>query len=290
MRYSLLAPGKRLRPLLVILAAEACGGSDARRPARRLCRRDGPHLFADPRRPAGDGRRRPAPRPADLPQEVRRGPGDPGRRRPADAGLRGAGRGLSAGDGGGLLPRAGPRGRGAPAWSAGRSTTWPGRRAAARHRSRSSSTSTPARPGRCSGPRLRLGVLAAQGERPAAPIRGRWSAWTPMAGAFGLAFQITDDLLDVEGSAEQTGKRVRKDAARGKLTYPGFLGVGREPAPCRATGPRGRDAPAPLGPAGDRLAALARSRSWSEIGSSRFAVAHQSALMAACRCADRRSH
>src|SRR6185369_9250752 len=27
MRYSLLAPGKRLRPLLVILAAEACGGS-----------------------------------------------------------------------------------------------------------------------------------------------------------------------------------------------------------------------------------------------------------------------
>src|SRR5712691_7113233 len=29
MRYSLLAPGKRLRPLLVILAAEACGGRDA---------------------------------------------------------------------------------------------------------------------------------------------------------------------------------------------------------------------------------------------------------------------
>src|SRR5580765_2910964 len=28
MRYSLLAPGKRLRPLLVILASEACGGSD----------------------------------------------------------------------------------------------------------------------------------------------------------------------------------------------------------------------------------------------------------------------
>ena len=29
MRYSLLAPGKRLRPLLVVMATEACGGRDA---------------------------------------------------------------------------------------------------------------------------------------------------------------------------------------------------------------------------------------------------------------------
>ena len=43
--------------------------------------------------------------------------------------------------------------------------------------------------------------------------------------ALGLAFQITDDLLDVEGQAGRTGKRVGKDAGRGKLTYPGLLGV-----------------------------------------------------------------
>ncbi len=53
-----------------------------------VCARDGPHLFADPRRPAEHGRRRPPPRPTDLPQGVRRGHGDPRGRRPADPGLR----------------------------------------------------------------------------------------------------------------------------------------------------------------------------------------------------------
>jgi geranylgeranyl diphosphate synthase type II len=45
------------------------------------------------------------------------------------------------------------------------------------------------------------------------------------ADAFGLAFQVTDDLLDVQGTAEKAGKRVGKDAGRGKLTYPRLLGV-----------------------------------------------------------------
>ena len=42
--------------------------------------------------------------------------------------------------------------------------------------------------------------------------------------AFGLAFQIADDLLDAEGNEATTGKRVGKDAERGKLTYPTVLG------------------------------------------------------------------
>jgi geranylgeranyl diphosphate synthase, type II len=41
----------------------------------------------------------------------------------------------------------------------------------------------------------------------------------------GLAFQITDDLLDVAGTQAKVGKRLSKDAGNGKLTFPGLLGV-----------------------------------------------------------------
>jgi len=41
----------------------------------------------------------------------------------------------------------------------------------------------------------------------------------------GLAFQIMDDLLDVQGKETQMGKTVGKDRARGKATYPGLFGI-----------------------------------------------------------------
>ena len=43
----------------------------------------------------------------------------------------------------------------------------------------------------------------------------------------GLAFQIADDLLDVEGSAAETGKPVGADAVAGKATFVSILGVER---------------------------------------------------------------
>jgi len=42
---------------------------------------------------------------------------------------------------------------------------------------------------------------------------------------FGLAFQITDDLLDVLGEEATVGKRLRKDAEKEKWSYPHFLGI-----------------------------------------------------------------
>jgi geranylgeranyl diphosphate synthase, type II len=73
----------------------------------------------------------------------------------------------------------------------------------------------------------------------------------------GLTFQITDDLLDVEGSADQTGKRVGKDAARGKLTYPGLLGVEESRRRAERLCREARAQLAPLGPAADGLLDLA---------------------------------
>lgn len=43
--------------------------------------------------------------------------------------------------------------------------------------------------------------------------------------ALGLAFQIADDILDIEGDPDKAGKRLRKDAAAGKATFVSLLGL-----------------------------------------------------------------
>ena len=45
------------------------------------------------------------------------------------------------------------------------------------------------------------------------------------ATALGLAFQIADDILDIEGDADKAGKRLRKDAGAGKATFVSLLGM-----------------------------------------------------------------
>lgn len=77
------------------------------------------------------------------------------------------------------------------------------------------------------------------------------------ASALGLAFQIRDDLLDIEGSAEALGKTPGKDAEQGKPTYPALLGVERARAALEEQGEAMRAALARLPQPAPELEALA---------------------------------
>ncbi|AGA31490.1 polyprenyl synthetase family protein [Singulisphaera acidiphila] len=76
-------------------------------------------------------------------------------------------------------------------------------------------------------------------------------------GAVGLAFQIIDDLLDVQGDETKLGKRVGKDSGLGKWTYPGLLGIEGSRQRAKQLADEAVAALAPLGASGDRLRALA---------------------------------
>lgn len=66
---------------------------------------------------------------------------------------------------------------------------------------------------------LRLGGLASEATSVELDALARFGR------CLGVAFQITDDLLDVCGTEASMGKRVGKDASLGKLTFPGLLGI-----------------------------------------------------------------
>ncbi len=72
---------------------------------------------------------------------------------------------------------------------------------------------------------LKLGALVAFANQNRKPPEDLLEILDDYGQNIGLVFQITDDLLDVEGKCESAGKRVGKDAKKGKLTYPGLLGI-----------------------------------------------------------------
>lgn len=75
--------------------------------------------------------------------------------------------------------------------------------------------------------------------------------------AVGLAFQITDDILDVEGNAETLGKNPGVDMARSKPTYPQLLGLSEAKVRAKRLHTQALESLAPLGDNGRTLAELA---------------------------------
>lgn len=55
---------------------------------------------------------------------------------------------------------------------------------------------------------------------------GQLEALVRYGEAIGLAFQIADDILDIEGTTDELGKDAGSDQARGKATYPSVVGIG----------------------------------------------------------------
>lgn len=74
----------------------------------------------------------------------------------------------------------------------------------------------------------------------------------------GLAFQIADDLLDVEGDVEKAGKALRKDSEQGKQTFVTLMGVDKAREQARALVDQAIGHLAPYGPEADILRALTR--------------------------------
>jgi geranylgeranyl diphosphate synthase type II len=217
MRYSLLAGGKRLRPVLVLMAAEACGCQmQAALPAACAVEMIHTYSLIHDDLPAMDD------------DDLRRG-------RPTNHKQYGEAMAILAGDGlltlafevlardirppevaaaccAALAEAAGARGMvgGQADDIDAEGTAGDVQRLESIHRRKT---------GALLNVCLRLGAMVAGA--PDAEL----AALTRYGRKVGLAFQIVDDLLDVRGDEASLGKRVGKDGDRGKLTFPALLGV-----------------------------------------------------------------
>lgn len=250
MRYSIFAGGKRLRPVLAIAAAEACGGN-AKEVMPLACAVECIHTYSlihD-----------------DLPSmdndDFRRG-------RPTNHKVFGEGVAVLAGDA--LLTIAFEM--------AGKANAWP----------RYSHKDIVLELAKCAGSLFLVGgqVADLEGEGKklshkdlvyiherktsallTTSIRlGAFSAnatpaqlknLTAFGYNLGLAFQVIDDILDCTKTSEQLGKTAGKDAAVGKATYPSVLGMKKAEAEATRLTKRAMDALKPFGKKADRLRELA---------------------------------
>jgi geranylgeranyl diphosphate synthase type II len=219
MRYSLTAGGKRLRPVLCLASADAVGGDRAlAMPA--ACALELIHTYSliHDDLPAMDN------------DTMRRG-------RPTLHVVAGEGMAILAGDG--LLTEAFALMAQAPASSDPSIQT-------RKLRVVGIIATAAGATGMVGGQALDLvgaagahGLRFMHGKKTGALIRAAATAGAVMGGAadgtialidaaatdFGLAFQIVDDILDVEGAPAAIGKTAGKDAAAGKPTYPALYGV-----------------------------------------------------------------
>jgi len=250
MRYSVFAGGKRLRPVLTLAAAEACGG-DIEDALAAGCAVECIHTYSLVH--------------DDLPcmddDDLRRG-------RPTSHKVYGEGIAVLAGDalltiGFDILAQAQPVRRypGTAlirelATAAG--SRWliagqvmdlegEGRKVTANelkfiHRAKTAALLTTA---------LRLGGMSVNAQEEEV------EALTEFGQALGLAFQVIDDILDVTQTTAKLGKTAGKDVAATKATYPAIFGLEKSRAEAHRLTKAAHDALEAFGPRGQRLRELA---------------------------------
>jgi geranylgeranyl diphosphate synthase type II len=250
LRYSLLAPGKRLRPMLVLLAAEACSGSfEAAIPA--ACAVEMVHAYSliHDDLPAMDN------------DDLRRG-------RPTCHKAFDEATAILAGDA--LLtlafevlakhihpPATAAACCAALAEAAGACNLVGGQ---ADDMAGSNSTGgldllesiDRRKTGTLIQVSIRLGGITAEADASQLSILDKYGRHV------GLAFQIVDDLLDVNSSEQLLGKGVGKDARQGKITFPGILGLDQSAQYAGELIDKACQALVPLGSRAAGLDALAR--------------------------------
>lgn len=109
--------------------------------------------------------------------------------------------------------------------------------------------------------RKKTGALIRASVRAGALVGGAGSGALISLGRYGesigLAFQIMDDILDVEGTSVELGKAVKNDQTKGKSTYPAILGMDASKRKLTQAIERAVGALARLGPAAEPLRAIA---------------------------------